>query len=182
MNNFWAFQNHDVIPDICTLGKPMGNGHPISAVITTKKIADSFNNGMEYFNSFGGNPVSLAAGNAVLDEIKKFKLQQNSFKIGNYLKSKLNTLKNKFPDKIIEIRGEGLFLGIDLIDKGNPLLPNKRLAKYIINYCRKLGVLISTDGPHDNVLKIKPPIIFNLKDANFLIKTINDSLLKYEKK
>ena len=178
-NNFWAFQNHDVIPDICTLGKPMGNGHPISAVITTKKIADSFNNGMEYFNSFGGNPVSLAAGNAVLDEIKNFKLQQNSFKVGNYLKLKLNTLKNKFPDKIIEIRGEGLFLGIDLIDKGNPLLPNKRLAKYIINYCRKLGVLISTDGPHDNVLKIKPPIIFNLKDANFLIKTINDSLLKY---
>ena len=109
-------------------------------------------------------------------------LQQNSFKVGNYLKLKLNTLKNKFPDKIIEIRGEGLFLGIDLIDKGNPLLPNKRLAKYIINYCRKLGVLISTDGPNDNILKIKPPIIFNLKDANFLIKTINDSLLKYEKK
>jgi len=179
-NKFWAFENQDVIPDICTLGKPMGNGHPISAVITTREIADSFNNGMEYFNSFGGTPVSLAAGNAVLEVIEKEKLQNNSLVVGKYLKNKLNELKNTYSDKIIEIRGEGLFLGIDLVKNKDSCLPDEKLAKFIINYCKKLGVLISIDGPYNNVLKIKPPIIFKKNDADFLVNSIDKSFSVYE--
>ena len=178
-NNFWAFENQDIIPDICTLGKPMGNGHPISAVITSRKIADSFNNGMEYFNSFGGNPVSLAAGNAVLEFIENEKLQQNSLTIGNYLKNKLNELKNKYQEKIIEVRGQGLFIGIDIVKDNDPTLPDNKLAKFIINHCKNLGVLISTDGPFNNVLKIKPPIIFNKENSDYLIKSIEESLNVY---
>ena len=175
-SNFWAFESNDVIPDIVTLGKPMGNGHPISAVITTEQIAKSFDNGMEYFNSFGGNPVSLAIGKSVLEVIEKEKLQKNALKVGNYLKENLNHIKNKYYDKIIEIRGEGLFLGIDLVKESNPNKPDAKLAKFIVNYCKELGVLISTDGPFNNVLKIKPPIIFTKSNADFLVEAINKSL------
>ena len=178
-NKFWSYENHEIIPDICTLGKPMGNGHPISAVITTREIADSFNNGMEYFNSFGGTPVSLAAGNAVLEVIENENLQKNSLTVGNYLKNILNDLKNKYPDKIIEIRGEGLFLGIDLVKNEDPNLPDEKLANFIINYCKKSGLLISTDGPDNNVIKIKPPIIINESEADFLAKTIDKSINAY---
>ncbi len=178
-NNFWSFQNQDVIPDIVTLGKPMGNGHPIAALVTTRKIADSFNNGMEYFNSFGGTPVSLAAGNAVLDVIEKDKLQKNSFKIGKYLKTNLIELKKKYEKYIIDVRGEGLFLGLDFIKNGNPSLPNAKLANYIINDCKDKGLLLSTDGPYDNVIKIKPPLIFNKGNADFLLNCVNDSIQSY---
>jgi len=175
-NNFWAFENNDVIPDIVTLGKPMGNGHPISAVVTSEKIAKTFDNGMEYFNSFGGNPVSMAIGKTVLDVIEKEKLQKNAHEVGLYLKKKLNVLKKKYQGNIIEIRGEGLFLGIDLVRKSDPDKPATNTAKFIINYCRKLGLLISTDGPYNNVLKIKPPIIFTKNNADFLVNVLDQSL------
>ena len=178
-HNFWAFENQDVIPDIVTLGKPMGNGHPISAVVTTREIADSFDNGMEYFNSFGGNPVSLAVGQAVLEIIEKDKLQKNALNVGNYLLNKLNKLKNKYSEYIIEVRGEGLFLGIDLVKNSKPNLSNPKLAKFIINDCKKKGVLISIDGPFDNILKIKPPIIFSNDDADLLAQSIDDSISIY---
>ncbi|MBI28780.1 MAG: aspartate aminotransferase family protein [Pelagibacteraceae bacterium] len=177
--NFWAFEEQKVIPDICTVGKPMGNGHPIAAVITTREIADSFNNGMEYFNSFGGNPVSLAAGKAVLEVIENNKLQENAQKIGNYLKIKFNDLKNKFPDKICDVRGEGLFIGVDLVEKGNPDLPDSKIANFIINHSKKLGLLLSTDGPYDNVVKIKPPLIINIDEANYLIECLDKSINYY---
>ena len=179
-NNFWAFQNQDVIPDIVTLGKPMGNGQPIAALITPKKIAKKFNNGMEYFNSFGGNPVSLSIGESVLEFIEKRNLQKKSFILGNYLIKELNKIKKEFPEKIIEVRGQGLFVGVDLVKKGNPDLPDKKLAQFIINNCRKLGVLISTDGPYNNVLKIKPPIIINKENIKFLVNCIRKSLLRYK--
>ena len=114
-SNFWAFQEHGIVPDIVTLGKPMGNGHPIAAVVTTKKIADTFNNGMEYFNSFGGNPVSCAVGNAVLDVIEKDNLQKNSKVVGDYFIKKLKNIQKKFPNFISKISGKGLFIGIDFI-------------------------------------------------------------------
>ena len=180
-DNFWAFENQNIIPDICTLGKPMGNGHPISAVITTKKIAASFNNGMEYFNSFGGNPVSLAAGNAVLEVIEKEKLQNNALLVGNYLKDNLCKLKIKYPSKIIDIRGEGLFLGIDLVKDSNPNLPDSDLAKFIINNSKELGVILGIDGPNNNVIKIKPPLIFNKENSDFLCDCIEKSILLYNK-
>ena len=171
-NNFWSFQEHGVVPDIVTLGKPMGNGHPIAAVITTEKIASVFNNGMEYFNSFGGNPVSCAVGKAVLEVIEQEKLQQNALYVGNYFLNKLLKIKNKNKKYISEVRGRGLFLGIDLIKDGNNLLPNKKLAKKLINYMRDNGVLLSTDGPYENVIKIKPPMVFSKRNANLVCEKL----------
>ena len=181
-NNFWAFEEHGVIPDIVTLGKPMGNGHPIAAVITTEKIANSFNNGMEYFNSFGGNPVSCAVGNAVLDVIENEKLQNNAALTGNYFIRELNKLKLKFPKFISDISGRGLFIGIDLIKKGNPLIPNSILAKNLINHLRHKGILLSTDGPYNNVIKIKPPMVFNKDNVNFVCREISEFLINENKK
>ena len=180
--NFWAFEEHGVIPDIVTLGKPMGNGHPIAAVITTEKIANSFNNGMEYFNSFGGNPVSCAVGNAVLDVIENEKLQNNAALTGNYFIRELNKLKIQFPKLISSITGRGLFIGIDLIKKGNPFIPNSILAKNLINHLRHKGILLSTDGPYNNVIKIKPPMVFNKDNVDFVCKEINDFLINEYKK
>ena len=173
-NNFWAFEEHGVIPDIVTLGKPMGNGHPIAAVVTSKKIANKFNNGMEYFNSFGGNPVSLSIGNAVLDVIKNDKLQINAFITGEYFMKSLNKIKLKFPKLISEIRGRGLFLGIDFINKKNA--PNKKLANFIINKMRNKGILLSIDGPHNNVIKIKPPMCFNKDNVDLVCFELSNIL------
>ena len=181
-SNFWAFEEHEIVPDIVTLGKPMGNGHPIAAVITTKKIADTFNNGMEYFNSFGGNPVSCAVGNAVLDVIEKENLQKNSKIVGNYFLTNLRNIQKKFPNYISKISGKGLFIGIDLIINGNFLLPNPKLATKLINSLRLKGILLSTDGPYNNVIKIKPPLVFNKDNVNFVCSEIDKFLINEYKK
>ena len=166
-NNFWGFSEFGIIPDIVTLGKPMGNGHPIGAVITTKEIANNFNNGMEYFNSFGGNPVSCSIGNAVLDVIDSENLQKNAKITGDHFIKSLNKIKLKFPKLISEIRGRGLFLGIDIIN-GKNHIPNEKLANFIINKMRDKGILLSTDGPYHNVIKIKPPMTFNKKNVDLV--------------
>ena len=181
-SNFWAFQEHGIVPDIVTLGKPMGNGHPIAAVVTTKKIADTFNNGMEYFNSFGGNPVSCAVGNAVLDVIEKDNLQQNSKVVGDYFIKKLTQIQKKFPDYISKISGKGLFIGIDFICNGDFLLPDAKLATKLINSLRLKGILLSTDGPFNNVIKIKPPLVFNKDNVDFVCNEINGFLIHENKK
>jgi len=172
-NYFWGFEEHGIIPDIVTLGKPMGNGHPIAAVVTTKKIANKFNNGMEYFNSFGGNPVSCSVGNAVLDVIENEKLQKHAKNTGDYFIESLNKIKFKFPKLISEIRGRGLFLGIDLIsNKKNK--PNKKLAILLVNKMRERGILLSIDGPYHNVIKIKPPMTFNKNNVDLVCFELNN--------
>ena len=172
-NGFWAFEEHGITPDIVTLGKPMGNGHPIAAVVTTKEIASSFNNGMEYFNSFGGNPVSCAIGESVLDIIENENLQNHAYKIGKYLLQSLLKIKKKYPDRISEVRGRGLFIGIDLInDKYSN--PDTKLANLLINKMREKRILLSTDGPYKNVLKIKPPMVFNKNDSDLLTYELNE--------
>ncbi len=181
-SNFWAFQEHGIVPDIVTLGKPMGNGHPIAAVVTTKKIADTFNNGMEYFNSFGGNPVSCAVGNAVLDVIEKNNLQKNSKVVGSYFIKKLTQIQKKFPNYISKISGKGLFIGIDFICNGDFLLPDAKLATKLINSLRLKGILLSTDGPFNNVIKIKPPLVFNKDNVDFVCSEINGFLIHENKK
>jgi len=163
---FWGFQLQDVIPDIVTIGKPIGNGHPLAAVVCKRFVADAFANGMEYFNTFGGNPVSCAIGKEVLQVIKDEKLQENALKVGNYLKTELKNLQEKF-SIIGEIRGQGLFLGIELADKDrNPFTAK---AAYLANRMKDLGVLMSTDGKDDNVLKIKPPMVFSRENADELL-------------
>jgi len=174
--NFWGFETCGVIPDIVTLGKSIGNGHPLSAVVTTKEIADQFNNGMEYFNSYGGNPVSCAIGEAVLNVIEDEGLQENAEIVGSYLIEELFKLQSKYTF-IGHIRGQGLFIGIELISNTGTLKPNKTLAAKIVNQMKDAGILISIDGPDHNVLKIKPPMVFNLENANELVinlKTIFD--------
>lgn len=163
---FWGFELYDVIPDIITIGKPLGNGHPVAAVVCTKEIAEAFANGMEYFNTFGGNPVSCTIAMQLLKTIEKEELQKNALTVGNYLKEELQLLSKEF-SIIGEVRGQGLFLGIELVDKDvNPLA---KQATYLANRMKDHGILMSIDGPDLNVLKIKPPLVFNKEHANELI-------------
>ncbi len=180
-HHFWAFELQKVIPDIVTMGKPMGNGHPLAAVATTREIADHFANGMEYFNTFGGNPVSCAIGREVLHIIQEENLQNNALDQGNYLKERLKLLQSKY-DLIGDIRGFGLFLGIELVKNRTSLVPATFEAKYLVNRMRERGILMSTDGPYNNVIKIKPPLCFTGKDADFLTNNLdlvfNEDLLR----
>lgn len=172
---FWGYEMYEVVPDMVILGKPMGNGHPIGAVVTTTEIANSFDNGMEFFSSFGGNPVSCAIGEAVLDVIEDDALQAHALEVGTYLKMALEKLKLKHQE-IGDVRGSGLFLGVEFIEPNGD--PNTRLAQTIKNNLRERNILISTDGPYDNVLKIKPPLYFDLKNALELIDNIRIILNK----
>ncbi len=171
-NHFWAFQEHDVVPDVVTIGKPIGNGHPLGVVVTTQAVADAFKNGMEYFNTFGGNPVSCAIGREVLRVIKDEGLQQHALKTGNYLKAGLTALMKDFPI-IGDVRGPGLFIGFELVSDPNTLTPATTQASWLANRMRDKGILMSTDGPFNNVLKIKPPMVFNQSDADFLLESIS---------
>jgi len=164
--SFWGFQLHDVTPDIVTIGKPLGNGHPIAAVACTKEVAEKFANGMEYFNTFGGNPVSCAIATEVLRVVKREQLQENALNVGEFLKSELTVLSKKYTI-IGDVRGQGLFLGIELVDANmNPLADQ---TDYLANRMKDHGILMSTDGPDHNVLKIKPPIVFTKENAIELI-------------
>lgn len=163
---FWGFQLHDVTPDIITIGKPIGNGHPLAAVVCTKAVAHKFANGMEYFNTFGGNPVSCAIATEVLRIIKREDLQNNALKVGDFLKNGLKSLAIEFPI-LGDIRGQGLFLGMELVDRN--LQPLPKHASYMINRMKDYGILMSIDGPDHNVLKIKPPMIFSMENAEDLL-------------
>ena len=172
---FWAFETQQVVPDIVTLGKPMGNGHPLAAVITTPDIADAFANGMEYFNTFGGNPVSCAIGMAVLDVIDNEGLQNNAYQVGNRLLNGLRGLMEKYP-LIGDVRGLGLYVGVELVTDRRTLDPAPGHADHIINRMKDHGILISTDGPLYNVLKIKPPIVFTEQNVNDLVRALDKVL------
>lgn len=171
-SHFWGFETQKVLPDIVTIGKSMGNGHPISALITTRNIANSFNNGMEYFNSFGGNPVSCAIGHAVLEIIEEEELQKNAFQVGKILMDLLNQLKSRH-SIIGDVRGRGLFLGIELVNNPKELKPLGKTASDVVNKMKDYGVLLSTDGPDNNVIKIKPPMVFNEENAYFLAENLD---------
>jgi len=170
---FWGFEKHDIIPDIVILGKPMGNGHPIAAVVTTKEISDAFATGMEFFSSFGGNPVSCEAANAVLEVIEEEKLMQNAKETGDYFLSLLNSLQKEF-HAIGDIRGSGLFIGIEFINNNGE--PDAKFAEMVNNGLKQYYILAGTDGP---VLKIKPPLCFNKKNTDFFIEELNEILKNY---
>lgn len=163
--HFWSFQLYNVVPDIVTMGKPIGNGHPLGAVITRPEIAEAFSNGMEYFNTFGGNPVSCSVGRQVLRVVKEENLQQHALEMGNYLQKGLKDLQPSFPI-IGDVRGHGLFLGFELVKDPETLTPAAEEATYLANRMREKGILMSTDGPLHNVLKIKPPMCFSQRNAD----------------
>lgn len=174
-SHFWGYEMYDIIPDMVILGKPIGNGHPIGAVVTTSEIAHSFDNGMEFFSSFGGNPVSCAIGEAVLDVIEEDQLQDHALKVGTYLKNELTKLQKDYKE-IGDVRGSGLFLGVELVRTDGS--PNTELAQTIKNNLRDTFILVSTDGPYDNVLKIKPPLYFDRSNSRELIDEIEIILNK----
>ena len=173
--HFWMFQTQDVIPDIVTMGKPIGNGHPLGAVVTTPAIARSFDNGMEYFNTYGGNPVSCAAGLAVLQVMRDEHLQENVRDAGGHLTAGLRTLAATFPG-IGDVRGLGLFLGFEMVLDPESRAPDAAAASKIVNHMKELGVLLSTDGPHHNVIKIKPPMVFSRTDADLVLNRLESVL------
>lgn len=171
--HFWGFELYGVIPDIVTIGKPLGNGHPVAAVVCTQEVAQKFANGMEFFNTFGGNPVSCAIASETLSVIKEEKLQENAKQVGRYLIQALKDLQKDFPI-IKDVRGHGLFVGIELLsDQQTPLAAE---AKYLANRMKDLGILMSTDGPDHNVLKIKPPMVFSFEQAKRLLYSLRKVL------
>jgi 4-aminobutyrate aminotransferase-like enzyme/Ser/Thr protein kinase RdoA (MazF antagonist) len=170
---FFGFEMQGVTPDIVVLGKPIGNGFPLAAVITTAEIAASFDNGMEFFSTFGGNPVACAAGLAVLDVLEEEGLQENARVVGNYLLAGLRGLKC---DLIGDVRGAGLFLGVELVRDRATLEPASTEASRIVNRLRERGILTGTDGPHHNVIKLRPPLCFTKKDADHFVETLDEVL------
>jgi 4-aminobutyrate aminotransferase-like enzyme len=157
------------------LGKPIGNGFPLAAVITTPEIAASFDNGMEFFSTFGGNPVACAAGLAVLDVLEEGQLQARALRVGGYLKNSLHSLQQKFP-LIGDVRGSGLFLGLDLVLDRDTRSPAPRQAGYVVNRMRESGILTGTDGPHHNVIKLRPPLIISESDTELLTAALETIL------
>ncbi len=173
--SFWGFQSHDVVPDIVVLGKPIGNGHPMGAVVTTRSVADAFDNGMEFFSTFGGNPVSCACGLAVLDVIEHEQLQDRALELGQHFKAGLERLQSNH-QLIGDVRGQGLFLGIELVRDRTTLEPADQEASAVVNSMRDRGVLLSTDGPLHNVIKIKPPMVLTKDDVDMTLRHLDDVL------
>ncbi len=171
-SHFWGFQTQGVIPDIVAMGKPIGNGHPLGAVVTTPAIAAAFHNGMEYFNTYGGNPVSCAIGQAVLDVIEQEGLQARALQVGNRMLAGLRELLGRHA-LVGDVRGLGMMVGVELVRDRSTLEAADWEAAYIANRMRDYGILISTDGPLHNVLKIKPPLIYTEQDADRLVETLD---------
>jgi 4-aminobutyrate aminotransferase-like enzyme len=169
---FWGFQLHGVVPDIVTMGKPLGNGHPLAAVVTTPSIAASFHNGMEYFNTFGGNPVSAAIGQAVLDVVLDSRLQAHARDLGDYLQQQVRAMMPHSP-LIADVRGHGLFLGVELMHDGAPATAE---VAEIIEFAKRRGVMLSSDGPANNVFKIKPPLVVQKTDVDTFLEVFQDGL------
>ncbi|MEO9805175.1 MAG: aminotransferase class III-fold pyridoxal phosphate-dependent enzyme [Reichenbachiella sp.] len=173
-DHFWGFEAQEVVPDMVIVGKPMANGHPMGAVICTNEIAESFSKGVEFFSSFGGNPVSCAIGLSVLEVIEEEKLQENAKTVGDYYRSLFNDLRDDFPC-IGDVRGSGLFIGVEIV-QDNAMEPDVELAHKIKNGLRDRHILISTDGPHDSVIKSKPPLCFTRENAKVVVENIREVL------
>ena len=168
---FWGFEQHDFIPDIVTMGKPIGNGHPLAATVTRMDVIERFAERTRYFNTFGGNPVSAAAGLAVLDVIDEEGLVQNALEVGGYLIEGLRSLAERHP-LIGDVRGSGLFIGVDLVTDRDARAPATDEAASMINALRENGVLTSTIGKHANILKLRPPMCLARDDADYFLERL----------
>uniref|UniRef100_A0AAA9S9X3 5-phosphohydroxy-L-lysine phospho-lyase n=1 Tax=Bos taurus TaxID=9913 RepID=A0AAA9S9X3_BOVIN len=182
--HFWAFQlqGEDFVPDIVTMGKSIGNGHPVACVATTQAVARAFEaTGVEYFNTFGGSPVSCAVGLAVLDVLEKEQLQAHAACVGSFLMELLGQQKAKHPI-LGDIRGVGLFIGVDLIKDEATRMPATEEADYVVSRLKENYILLSTDGPGRNVLKFKPPMCFSLDNARHVVAKLDAILTDMEAK
>jgi 4-aminobutyrate aminotransferase-like enzyme len=171
----WGHQLYGVTADIITMGKPMGNGHPLAGMLARAALLNEFRDHEMYFNTFGGNPVSCAVGMAVLDVLEQEKLLRNAVDTGDYVQAGLRTLQDKH-HIIGDVRGQGLFFGVELVTDRTAKTPATDEAKTIINCMRDEGILISRIGPHDNVLKMRPPMPFSREHADLLLSTLDGVL------
>jgi 4-aminobutyrate aminotransferase-like enzyme len=171
----WGFQRHGVVPDMVTLGKPMGNGQPISAVVMKPEVVDSFGRNARYFNTFGGNAVSCAAAMAVLEAIETEGLQANALETGRYL---LDGIERVCADveAVGEVRGIGLFLAVEFVRDRASRTPDRERAARVVNAMRERGVLISVSGKSHNSLKIRPPLVFTRENADLFVEVLADAL------
>ncbi len=174
-SHFWAFERYGVIPDIVALGKPIGNGYPMGAVITTPAIAASFDNGMEFFSTFGGSTVACAVGNAVLDVIEREGLQAHALEVGDAFAARLRGMMTRHPI-IGDVRGGGLMLGVELVNDRDTLSPAARQASYVANRMKERGVLTGTDGIHHNILKIRGPMCLTHADVDVFVRELDGVL------
>ncbi len=173
--HFWAHQWYDVTPDIVTMGKPMGNGHPLAGVVARPDMVEAFSKEAMYFNTFGGTPVSCAVGMAVLDALEEDNLMQNAVTTGAYVTEGLRKLQQKHA-LIGDVRDLGMFFGVELVTDRNTRAPAKVMARRVINLMRDQGVLISTIGVHDAILKLRPPMPFQIEHADILLHTLDTVL------
>lgn len=171
----WGHQLTSVVPDIVTLGKPMGNGHPLAGVITRRELVDSFGAVANYFNTFGGNPVSAAVGMAVLDVIERDGLLENSRRVGAYVREGLERLRERHAI-VHNVRGRGLFFGLELVRDDADASPAPDETKRLINMMRDRGILLSRIGRHDNILKMRPPLVFTTEYADLLLSELDTAL------
>lgn len=169
-DSFWGFGRHGVTPDIVTMGKPIGNGFPMAATATRPDLLAQFCRDVGYFNTFGGNPVAAAAGMAVLDVIEEEGLLQNSQKMGRYLKGRLDEIANAHSAVIGEVRGAGLFLGVDVLRDGEP---DARTASDIINRLKDNGVLVGAAGLYAHTLKLRPPLCLTREEADIFCDALD---------
>ena len=174
-DGFWAFERYGVVPDIVVLGKPIANGYPMGAVVTTPEIAAAFANGMEFFSTFGGSTAACAAALATLEVVEEEALQANAAKVGGGLLIRLQELAKRHP-LVGDVRGAGLFLGVELVRDRATLEPAGAEAGEAVDRMRELGVLVGTDGPHHNVIKIRPPLCFSRDDAELLVEALDLAL------
>lgn len=170
--HWWGFEVDGALPDIVTMGKPLGNGHPLGAVVTTRAVADAFVNGMEYFNTFGGNPVSAAVGRAVLDAIEDEHLRERAADLGGRFLTGLRELAARH-EPIGDVRGLGLYLGVVLVQDRATREPAPKLATALVEGAVARGILLSVDGPAHDVIKIKPPLVIEAADIDRTIETLD---------
>ncbi len=173
--HFWAFQAHEVVPDIVVLGKPIGNGYPMGAVVTTPEIAAAFDTGMEFFSTFGGSSAACAAGLATLRVAQQEGLMEHALAVGEHLLGALRALQSRHA-VVGDVRGSGLFLGVDLVADRDTRAPAPDEAALVVNRLRELGVLTGTDGPHHNVIKIRGPMPLTREDGDLLVAALDRAL------
>jgi len=180
-DSFWGFGRHGVVPDIITTGKPMGNGIPVSGLLAQDHVLSAFSQKTPYFNTFGGNPVAMAAAQAVLKTIQEEELQAHSQRLGGLLLKELRKLMEKY-DCVGDVRGAGLFIGFELVQDRLSKMPDKALALDLIEELRNTHrVLTSVAGPYGNVLKLRPPLVFQEKDIDWLVGALDQALSKLQK-
>ena len=179
-HHFWGYEVDDFVPDIVTMGKPMGNGHPLAGTVTRRDLIDDFAEHSSYFNTFGGNPVSCAAGLAVLEVIETEKLQENALTVGLYLNERLAELALRH-DMIGDIRGDGLFKVVEIVSDRDERTAAPELNRKVVNGLRHKRVLAGITGTHENCLKLRPPMVFSKENADEFAGILDDVLKETEK-